>query len=59
MTTLLANPIYDAVFKFLMDDKKVAKHILSAFLKKKVIDVQMRNTENIQLIPRFKMRFFG
>ena len=23
--TIIANPIYDAVFKFLMEDKKVAK----------------------------------
>lgn len=32
--TIIANPIYDAVFKFMMEDKKVAKILLSAFLKK-------------------------
>ena len=32
--TIIANPIYDAVFKFLMEDKKVAKILLSALLKK-------------------------
>lgn len=32
--TIIANPIYDAVFKFLMEDKKVAKILLSEFLKK-------------------------
>lgn len=33
--TIIANPIYDAVFKFLMEDKKVAKILLSALLKRR------------------------
>ena len=40
--TIIANPIYDAVFKFLMEDKKVAKILLSALLKKEIIDLEMR-----------------
>ncbi len=31
----VANPLYDAVFKYLMEDERVAKTILSALLKKK------------------------
>ncbi|TGY32057.1 hypothetical protein [Bacteroides caecimuris] len=43
--TIIANPIYDAVFKFLMEDKKVAKILLSALLKKEIIDLEMRRHE--------------
>ena len=43
--TIIANPIYDAVFKFLMEDKKVAGILLSALLKKDIIDLEMRRHE--------------
>jgi len=39
----VANPLYDAVFKYLMEDDRVAKTILSALLKKKVLEVKMRS----------------
>ena len=42
----VANPIYDSVFKFLMDDNRVAKTILSALLKKEVLSVEMRRHEH-------------
>ena len=32
-----ANPIYDTVFKYLMEDTRVAATILTALLKKKVV----------------------
>ena len=43
--TIIANPIYDAVFKFLMEDQKVAKILLSALLKKEIIELEMRRHE--------------
>ena len=43
--TIIANPIYDAVFKFMMEDKKVAKILLSALLKKDIIELEMRRHE--------------
>lgn len=30
----VANPIYDSVFKYIMEDERIAKTILSALLKK-------------------------
>ena len=42
---IIANPIYDAVFKFLMEDQKVAKILLSALLKKEIIELEMRRHE--------------
>ena len=43
--TIIANPIYDAVFKFLMEDQKVAKILLSALLKKEIMELEMRRHE--------------
>lgn len=34
MRITVANPIYDSVFKFLMEDERIAKTVLSALLKK-------------------------
>lgn len=36
----IANPIYDVVFKYLMEDSKAARMLLSAILGKKVINLQ-------------------
>ncbi len=41
----IANPIYDSVFKFLMEDERVAKTILSALLKKDIVKVEVRPHE--------------
>lgn len=40
MKYLVANPIYDSVSKFLMEDERIARTILSALLK---IPVRLRN----------------
>jgi hypothetical protein len=42
---LVANPIYDIVFKYLMEDERIARTILSALLKQEVVEVHMRNNE--------------
>lgn len=41
----IANPIYDVVFKYLLEDERVAKILLSALLQKEVVDVQTRKHE--------------
>ncbi len=41
----IANPIYDVVFKYLLDDEKVARILLSALLGKEVLELQFRPTE--------------
>lgn len=45
MVITVANPIYDSVFKYLMEDERVAKTILSALLKREVVEVEMRKHE--------------
>lgn len=59
--TLIANPIYDSVFKYLMEDERVAKILLSALLKKDIVELQMRRQEYTamqqQRISMFRMDF--
>lgn len=43
----VANPIYDSVFKYLMEDERIAKTILSALLKKEVLSVKIRPHEYV------------
>jgi len=42
---LIANPIYDVVFKYLLDGEKVARLVLSALLGQEVLELQFRPTE--------------
>ena len=42
---IVANPIYDIVFKYLMEDERIARTILSALLKKDVVSVAVRPHE--------------
>ena len=41
----IANPIYDTVFKYLMEDERIARTILSALLKENIVKVEMRPHE--------------
>ena len=45
MVIQIANPVYDAVFKYLMEDMRVARTLLSALLRKEIISVEMRRHE--------------
>lgn len=61
MEHYIANPIYDSVFKFLMEDERIARFMLSALLKKEVVDVKMRPNEysntNEKRISIFRIDF--
>lgn len=41
----VANPIYDSVFKYLLEDDRITKVLLSSLLQKEVVDVQARRNE--------------
>lgn len=41
----IANPIYDIVFKYLMEDERIARTILSALLQEDVVAVETRANE--------------
>lgn len=61
MMIYVANPLYDAVFKYLMEDDRIAKTILSALLQKEVLEVKMRRNEysnvNREAISMFRIDF--
>ena len=42
---IVANPIYDIVFKYLMEDERIARTILSSLLKKDIVKVEIRPHE--------------
>ena len=45
MKVNVANPIYDTVFKYLMEDERIARTLLSALLQKNVVEVKVRPHE--------------
>ena len=46
----IANPIYDTVFKYLMEDERCAKVLLGALLNCKITEITMKQTEVSQKI---------
>ena len=47
----VVNPIYDTVFKYIMQDEKVAKVLIGNILKTKVVSIQMNNNEYAAMLP--------
>ncbi len=47
ITMQIANPIYDIIFKYLMENDEIAKDILSALLNEKIIQVALKPQETI------------
>jgi hypothetical protein len=41
----IANPIYDSAFKYLMEDERIAKTLLSALIKRTIVEINMRPNE--------------
>ncbi len=50
MTIYVANPIYDSVFKYLMEDERIARTLLSALLKKEVFDQSKTSCKDRHII---------
>ena len=51
---LIANPIYDTVFKHLLQSEKVAKFFISTLLNKTVHSIALRSPEHTYIDPRDK-----
>lgn len=49
---IIANPIYDTVFKFLLEDTAVAKQLISAIIGEEVLELESRPQE--QTVPSNK-----
>ena len=44
-TVKIANPIYDVVFKYLLEDTRVAKLLLSALLELEILELELKPQE--------------
>jgi hypothetical protein len=44
----IANPIYDSVFKYMMQNNKVCMILLSALLNRDIVEVELKNNELIR-----------
>lgn len=44
---LIANPIYDAVFKYLLEDTEIARELLATILGVKIIELQLKPQETL------------
>jgi len=42
---IIANPIYDTAFKYMMSDSRVAKTLLSAIIGEKIVELDFASTE--------------
>ena len=42
---VIANPIYDSVFKYLMEDLEIARDLLSVLLKENILSVEVKAQE--------------
>ncbi|MDR2814064.1 MAG: hypothetical protein LBB79_05355 [Prevotellaceae bacterium] len=51
----IANPIYDTVFKFMMEDERVAKSFISAIIGEKVLDLGFSAQERTVYVPKEKV----
>ena len=43
----IANPIYDVVFKYLMDDGKIAKLFISGIIGEKITELEFSPQESV------------
>ena len=62
MMVNIANPIYDSVFKYLMEDERIAKTLISALLKKEVLSVfdqSLKEKGNHQVLSVDEDKFNG
>jgi hypothetical protein len=52
---LIANPIYDVVFKFLMEDAKIAKLLLSSIIGENIEELSFLPQEFVSDINKEKI----
>ncbi|GAB4402812.1 MAG: hypothetical protein OHK0039_01290 [Bacteroidia bacterium] len=44
---IIANPIYDAVFKYLLEDTKIARELLATILGVEIVELALRPQETL------------
>lgn len=54
----IANPIYDVVFKYLMDDSKVARLLISTIIGEKITSLEFLPQENVSEIEQHSLTVY-
>ena len=55
---LIANPIYDSVFKYLLEDNEVARELLSAILDEQIVSIEVKPQETTTESVDFGVNIF-
>lgn len=55
---LIANPIYDVVFKYLLEDTEIARELLSTILGVNISDLQVKPQETLVLGEKGEIKIF-
>jgi hypothetical protein len=55
---LIANPIYDAVFKYLMEDAEIARRLLSAIIGEEITEIEVQPQEQTTFSERFSILLY-
>jgi hypothetical protein len=50
---LIANPIYDVFFKFLLEDNEIAKEVISAIIDEDIVELTLKPQENVVQMKEF------
>jgi len=43
---IIANPQFDSIFKYLMDDTECARYIISSIIGKEIIEISLKSEKN-------------
>ncbi len=54
----IINPIYDTAFKYLMQNKKIARRVLEIILEKKVFDIEFKSQETTAYDETRLLKFY-
>ncbi len=55
---IIANPIYDVVFKYLMEDLEIARLFLSRIIGEDIVEVKLQPQEHTSRSERFEIIIF-
>ena len=55
---IIANPIYDTVFKFLMEDLTIAKTLISVIIGEEIIELEVKPQEQTTFSNKYLLTVF-
>jgi len=55
---IIANPLYDAVFKYLMEDVRIAKLIIATIIDEEIIELTFRPQERTSFSHKFSIHLY-